>query len=863
MGSTDELLWSRWEDVDRWLDAALDLPPAERPALIERLTAKDAELGALLRRLLAHAADASPRLDTPAGPFIEELFPEGAVEPDLPPGSTVGRWTILRQRGRGGMATVYEAERADGAYQQRAALKVLRRGLDTEDIVRRFLTERQILSSLTHPNIARLLDGGSTADGRPFLVLELVEGEPITAWAQSHDLDVAERLTLFLGVADAVHAAHRQLVVHRDIKPSIVMVDEDGRVRLLDFGIARLLEQGSERTMAGSRVLTPEYASPEQLRDDPITTASDVYQLGLLLHELLTGQRPQSEQPRTRPSRLAREAGNQPLARRLRGEIDLILDKALRSEPEERYASADELATDVRRHLRGLPIHAHPESTAYRMRKFFGRHPFVLPVSTAAVVALAAFMTLLAVQNQRLGAERDAAEAASRRAQETKALFINLLRSPDPYSPADPERGREITVAEALRLGAVRVDSELETDPLLRASLLATIGGVLKSLGQYGDARSVLEQAVVLRTAEADTLSPIFSTELGLLSGAIRGVGQLDTALAVSERRLSLERRRDSPDPALLASALNDLADGIDHADPARAVQLQEESVQLLGAAGGEELGLALKALADRYRGLGRDADSEAAAREALTLLEAAVGEDHPNTAMARHTLGQTLGVRGQFAEAAPLLERSLRAFERDIGPGHPFTLSMRGNLGIALLRAGNPARAAELFRELISAQASANGAGHPEVGNAMQNLAASLIPLGQLAEAEALTREAEALYRAVLPAGSIVITLPMLTRSEIQLARGNFTAARTTIDRVRTALDGKLPPNHPAVIVADCRLGRALAGLGAEARARTLLDGAVSRMAASEGVRDEHRRECIGARAALGTVASVDSVAG
>ncbi len=863
MGTTDELLWSRWEEVDRCLDAALDLPAAERPALVERVTRQDAELGALLGRLLSHAADASPRLEAPAEPLMAELFPGERVEPDLPPGSTVGRWTIRRQRGRGGMATVYEAARADGAYEQRAALKVLRRGLDTEDIVRRFLTERQILSSLTHPNIARLLDGGSTTDGRPYLVLELVDGEPITAWARSHELDVPQRLTLFLGVADAVHAAHRQLVVHRDIKPSNVMVDGDGRVRLLDFGIARLLEQGSERTMAGSRALTPEYASPEQLRDGPITTASDVYQLGILLHELLTGQRPQSENPRTRPSRLASEAGNQPVARRLRGDIDLVLDKALRSEPEERYASADEFAADVRRHLRGLPIQAHPESTTYRMRKFLGRHPIVLPGSAATAIALAGFMTLLGVQNQRLGAERDAAEAASRRAQETQELFVNLLRSPDPYSPADPERGRAITVAEALRMGAVRVDANPDADPTLRASLLSTIGGVFNSLGQYSDARAVLDRAIALRASTGDTLSTVFSTELGLLSGAIRGQGELDTALVVSERRLRLEREREPADPALLASALTGHSDGIEHADPERAIALQEESVRLLRALGGPELGIALKTLADQYRGAGRDADSEVAAREALAVLEATAGVDHPNTVMARHTLGQTLGERGEFAEATRLLEQSLHVFERDIGVDHPFTLSMRNNLGVAFLNAGDPGRAEEVFRALVPARERTHGERHPEVGSAMQNLAASLLGLGRLAEAEALTGEVEALYREVLPPGSILIAFPMLTRSEIQLARGNFAGARRTIDGIRAALDGRLPNDHPAVIVADCRLGRALAGLGADAQARMMLDGAVARMSSSEGVRDEHRRECIGARAALGAVAPVDSLAG
>jgi serine/threonine-protein kinase len=353
----------------------------------------------LLTRLAGGHPDFGPSEDVVLAAFAGDR-PGGGGD-DLPEGTEVGRYRIVRRVGRGGMATVYEAERADGAYEQQVALKVLRRGLDTEDLVRRFLTERQILSSLSHPNIARLLDGGSTAAGRPFLVMELVPGEPITSWADRHRLDVDARLRLFLSVAEAVHAAHRQLVVHRDIKPSNILVDADGRVKLLDFGIAKLLDTESEHTDAGAtRPLTPDYASPEQLGGGRITTATDVYQLGLLLRELLTGVRPlatetQPGEPPIRPSRAAalpaqsgrspseraalREATPARLARRLRGDLDVIVGKALRPEPGERYASADVLGSDVRRHLEGRPISAYPESPLYRARKFITRHPMIPP----------------------------------------------------------------------------------------------------------------------------------------------------------------------------------------------------------------------------------------------------------------------------------------------------------------------------------------------------------------------------------------------------------------------------------------------------------------------------------------------------
>jgi serine/threonine-protein kinase len=296
MRGDNPLLWERWDDVDRLLAEALDHAAPERVEYVRRAAKGDDALRDLVLRLLDRLDSDTGRVTSPSDPVVLGAFAAGEGGRDtgaMAPGTDVDRYRIIRHLGRGGMATVYEAERSDGTYEQRVALKVLRRGLDTDDLIRRFLVERQILSSLTHPNIARLLDGGSTADGRPYLVLELVEGKPITTWADAHRLSVRARLRLFLEVADAVQSAHRQLVVHRDIKPSNILVGADGRVKLLDFGIAKLLEADDGQTDVGSRPLTPTYASPEQLEGGRITTATDVYQLGLLLRELLTGVRPE------------------------------------------------------------------------------------------------------------------------------------------------------------------------------------------------------------------------------------------------------------------------------------------------------------------------------------------------------------------------------------------------------------------------------------------------------------------------------------------------------------------------------------------------------------------------------------------
>ena len=877
MSRTDALLWRRWAEVDALLDAALDRPPEERAAYVREAAGGDLPLGELLVRLLDRVASGSEAATGPAPELVAAAFGGGALaeeETDLEPGTRVGRYVVGRRRGRGGMATVYEAERSDGAYRQRVALKVLRRGLDTDDLVRRFLTERQILSSLTHPNIARLLDGGSTPDGRPYLVMELVEGEPITTHADLARLTVAARLALFLGVVEAVSAAHRQLVVHRDIKPTNILVDRDGRVRLLDFGIAKLLAGDGQTTDVGIRALTPDYASPEQLRGEAIATATDVYQLGLLLRELLTGLAPHAGgrrpgEPMARPSRAAlavvegwpepveraaaRATSAPRLARTLSGELDVIVGKALRPEASERYASADELAADLRRYLDGRPIMAYPESPGYRLRKFLARHPAVLPGSVAAVLALAAFIGVLAAQNRRLERQRDVAATSLRRAQETQGFFVELFRSPDPWAPADPDRGRHITVVDALRLGAARVQHELADQPEVRAALLSTIGRVLLSLDQPQEARWLLEEATALR-GKLGSGSEEISDDLGRLGRSLDDLHEPDSARVVLARRLDLERRRTPPDSARLSEALRDLAVVHFATGPLEyAVALLEEASDVLRAGDPATRAEALVQLSDGYRKVDRVADSEVAAREALRLAESSTGPEDPATAAAAYTLAKTLGMVGRFAEADTLFSRSLAVLTGRLGGDHAYTIDVRSDYGFLLLRAADYRRAESVFRELLAINRRKYGGDrHSAVATSLQNLAGALLGQRRYEAAEDLTRQAEAIFRQVTPPGSYVIAYPMLTRSEIQLARRDFGGAAVTADSAARILDGRVPRTHPAAVVADCRLGQARAGLGELVEARTLLASVGERLGSSEGLREIHREECRAALAAI-----------
>ncbi len=379
------------QQVNDLFDAAVELAETERTNFLERECAGNIELRTEVESLLAADADLSRFIEKPLLSIPLEIFPDANTELA---GQQIGSYRIVREIGRGGLGTVYLAERADEAYRKEVAIKLIRRGLDTEDILGRFRNERQILAQLDHPNIARLIDGGTTADGLPFFVMEYVPGRTLLKFCDAQQLDTNARLQLFRQVCAAVSYAHQNLVIHRDLKPSNILVTEDAKPKLLDFGIAKLLtsdEEALTQTIPGLRVMTPEYASPEQIKGERITTSSDVYSLGVVLYELLTGQKPYrltsrsaeeiaraiTEQVPERPSTVVSdETGS--LGRRehraLRGDLDRIVLMALRKEPERRYSSAAALADDIERHLTGLPVVAHQDTFTYRASKFVRRH---------------------------------------------------------------------------------------------------------------------------------------------------------------------------------------------------------------------------------------------------------------------------------------------------------------------------------------------------------------------------------------------------------------------------------------------------------------------------------------------------------
>ncbi|MGH2609391.1 MAG: serine/threonine-protein kinase, partial [Tepidiformaceae bacterium] len=500
--------------IQELFSQALEREPAERASFLALLRSQEPKLADEVESLLAADLEVDSFLERPPGDVLAVLE---KLQPGLKPGDRIDRYAILRLLGRGGMGRVYLAERADAQYEKQVAIKVVPPGLDTEEILKRFRRERQILANLEHPNIASLLDGGTTSDGRPYLVLEYVEGEPIHRYCDRGRVPIDGRLRLFRTVCAAVQYAHQNLVVHRDLKPSNILVTAAGVPKLLDFGIAKILESGDDSgsttaTRTGLRPMSPEYASPEQVRGGAITTATDVYSLGLVLYELLTGRRAQAleslslaeleravlEREPERPSiavgrsqaharsaarataeavAAARASSPEGLRRKLIGDLDTIVMNALQKEAERRYTSVEALSQDIQRHLDGFPVRAHPETLSYRTAKFVRRHTVGVAAGALLTLTLAAGMTGILWQARRAAQERDRARTEAQKAETIAGFLTDLFRASDPNAAL----GDTVSVQFILERGHSRISTTLKDQPEVRATMLTVLGSVYRN----------------------------------------------------------------------------------------------------------------------------------------------------------------------------------------------------------------------------------------------------------------------------------------------------------------------------------------------------------------------------------------------
>jgi serine/threonine protein kinase len=704
---------ARLQAVEAIFHAALDVEPSQLEQFLAEHCAGDASLRGDVESLLAAHRRADGFIDTPLATLDEHLFED--EEADRLIGQTIGHWEILKRIGTGGMGAVYLARRADRQYEQQVALKLIKRGMDTEAMLRRFRNERQILASFDHPNIARLLDGDTTEDGLPYFVMEYVEGLPIDEYCDLKALDVTGRLQLFRQVCAAVSYAHRRAVIHRDLKTSNILVGADGVPKLLDFGIARLLQAGetagAPATMLEQRAMTPEYASPEHLRGEPVTTASDVYSLGVVLYRLLAGQLPYRLKARsaedmartvrqTEPQRPSAVTGAT-VGRRLRGDLDNIVLMALRKEPERRYATVDQFSDDIRRHLEALPVLARRDTLAYRTDKFIRRNTAASVAAALVVLSLVGGIVMTSWQAQRAREQEAIAIAekarAERRFNEVRQLARSVLFD---YHDAIEHLSGATAIRERLvRDGLAYLDSlarEASGDPELQRELAAAydrVGDVrgkaysAANLGDFAGATESYNKALQIREVlvAADPADLESQRELAFsyqkignqlidTSEATRGMEYLRKGLAVYER-LAANQPENADIRKDLATAYNALGLALESSGNAAALEYHRKALALreaLVAAEPENQNLR-RSLSITYINLGRalflSGDFQgglASNRKALAMCEAMLAES-PRNANYRRLLANTYQNDGDYRAVLHDVDGAIQSFRRKL----------------------------------------------------------------------------------------------------------------------------------------------------------------------------------------------------
>lgn len=824
------------------LAEALDLPAADRSRYLDAACGNDASLRAWVDDMLRADASEHDLLDA-APDAVLALLDDDPSEQAL---RRVGPWRAVRELGRGGMGVVYLAERVDGEFEQFVALKVMRPGADTGALTERFQRERQILASLRHPNIAQLYDGGRTADGAPYLAMEYVDGERLDRWCDRRNLTVDPRLRLFQTVCEAVQHAHQSLVVHRDLKPANILVTADGTVKLLDFGIAKLLPDPAlaptgdeEATRTGFNAFTPQYSSPEQIRHQAITTATDVYALGIVLYELLAGRRPfpagtdpfetarralEGEPPP--PSTIAVAAatdddtpdiaevtsrrGTTPerLRRRLRGDLDAIILRALRKDPAERYASVQALLEDLRRHEAGLPIEAQAAAPGYRARKFVRRHRVGLGASLAVLLALTTGLVAALSQASRAARERDVARAETARAEQVTDFLVRTFQSADP----EEARGVDLTAREILDRGAQRVASELATQPTVKASVERSIGLIYLNLGLYEDARPLIDSSFALDQRLLTASDPALGDD-AFAAARLAEVtdGPYDSLYL---RALNLRRAAsvESNDPGV-ASALNALAHVRMTRDPAGADTLLSQAVEMFRRTPGHdaELASALNNLALLKHHTGKYREAEPLYLEALRLERGNGGEDAPETLVTMSNLGWLYQLEGRFDEADSILQKTLATRRRVLGDDHPLVAATLSGLGELDYARGAYADAERYQREALSIRREHLPDDKGTVATATQRLASTLAARGKYAEARTRFDEAIRLIRDEYGDSSTALARAINDQAKLFEASADFVAAIRAYRRSWAIYKRNLGAEHAFTAIVESNIGAAL----------------------------------------------------
>jgi eukaryotic-like serine/threonine-protein kinase len=871
---------ARWQQIQSVFEDVIDASPTERANRLAASCGGDTDLKRSVESLLA----SDQRTEDPLLDAISEAAESLLVEhQDRLVGTQVGHYRLVSVLGHGGMSTVYRGERADAQYQQTVAIKVLHHAALHPRLRNRLHSERHILATLAHASIARLIDSGDLDDGTPYLVMEHVDGESIDTYCDSRTLFIRERLELFVQVCAAVQYAHRNLVVHRDIKAANILVTPEGTPKLLDFGIAKLLAPESLShtvpvTRLQERILTPENAAPEQVLGRSITTATDIYSLGVLLYQLLTGRSPyrllsysQLQLERAicmddpvRPSqmvvaklgaetdadrsRISDRRGLSPLRlhARLSGDLDAIVAMAMRKEPDRRYASVEALADDLNRHLLGNPVLARQGDWRYNTAKFLRRHLLAVFTVSAAFLALAVIAGVTLWQNHRIELARDAAAQERDRAQLVSAFLVDVFSQADPFTSL----GQNVTAKDLLDRGAEKITNNVTLQPEVRAELLESIGVAYRRQGFSDRAIPLFEQAVAIRRAERPLDNRRTAAALANLARALTEGGHMVSAEADLQQALDLAHAGDGSAPSVETADILVQFGQFElngKSEPDRASKLFGEALGIYRSALGNQhlsVAAALSGLANAAVWVNDYAAAERYQRQAIEIFQATVSRNYPDYAVALATLGYILTQRGEYVEAERLLKEALQIDNSVFGDDNERSAQIQKHLSSLYDRQDDEPRAIKAMLDAIAIATKRLGPNHYMTGYYLDALASLYLKANQLGAAEEVSRRSLEVFAHSLPPQHLYVAGGRWTLGEILLRRGSpgdaETEFRASAD-INAALAGA---DSWRTARSTASLGWALIKDGRPAEGEPMLVAARARLLATVGARDVATQE-------------------